>query len=130
MIVDASALVAILRDEPEKAEFSSQIANAAAVRLSAATYFEAAIVIDAARDPVASAKYDEFLAMNSISIEPVTVTQARTARQAYRDFGRGSGHPAKLNFGDCLTYALAKELSAPLLFKGTDFQHTDVKCAR
>ena len=83
-------------------------------------------MIDAKRNPIASRRLDELIAEAAISIEPVTAEQARIARQAYRDFGKGSRHPAQLNFGDCFAYALAKELREPLLFKGNDFIHTDV----
>ncbi len=83
-------------------------------------------MIDRARDPVASRKLDSLLVANNIAIAEVTAEQARIARQAYRDFGKGSGHPAQLNFGDCLTYALAKETGEPILFKGDDFSHTDL----
>ena len=114
MIIDSSALVAILRAEPEQAEFARIIAREAGGRLSAASYLETAIVIDSARDPVTSRSLDVFLAASDISIAAVTPSQARIAREAYRDFGRGSGHPAQLNFGDCLTYALAKEMGEPL----------------
>ena len=125
MIVDTSALIAILRDESEAKVFADAIA-AEACRMSAANFVEAAAVIDAARDPVASRRFDELLAAAQITIEPVSETQARIAREAYRDFGKGSGHPAQLNFGDCFAYALAKESGEPLLFKGRDFHHTDV----
>ena len=90
---------------------------------------EAAIVIDAGRSPVASRRLDDLLREAGITIEPVTEAQARIARQAYRDFGRGSGHPARLNFGDCFAYALARETGETLLFKGDDFTHTDVSPA-
>lgn len=130
MIIDTSAIVAILREEPEAREFAVLLGGAAAPKLSAGSYLESGIVIDAQRDPVASSKLDALISDARIAIEPVTPAQARIAREAYRDFGKGSGHPAKLNFGDCLAYALAKDKSEPLLFKGTDFQHTDVKCAR
>jgi ribonuclease VapC len=126
VIIDASALVAILKAEPEQETFVQIIARAGHCRISAATYLETAIVIDRARDPVASRKLDSFLVANNIAIAEVTAEQARIARQAYRDFGRGSGHPAQLNFGDCLTYALAKETGEPILFKGDDFSHTDL----
>ena len=129
MIVDTSALIAILRDESEARLFAEAIA-AAACRMSAASFLEAAAVIDAARDPVASRRFDELLATARIAIEPVTEAQARIAREAYRDFGKGSGHRAQLNFGDCFTYALAKESGEPLLFKGDDFHHTDIAVAR
>ncbi|WP_245647726.1 type II toxin-antitoxin system VapC family toxin [Novosphingobium lentum] len=94
--------------------------------LSAANYLEAAIVIDGERNPVASTKLDGLLVRFGIKIEPVTEAQARIARQAYRDFGRGSGHPAKLNFGDCFAYALATERGEPLLYKGDDFIHAGI----
>ena len=129
MIVDSSALVAILRGEPEQATFVAAIARAGGARLSAASYLETAIVIDRARDPVTSRALDPFLAVNDIIVEAVTSAQARIAREAYRDFGKGSGHAAGLNFGDCLTYALAADSREPLLFKGDDFNHTDLEVA-
>jgi ribonuclease VapC len=126
MIVDASALIAILRDEPEAPFFAQAIENAAFRRLSAANFLETAVVIDGGRDPVASRRFDELIAEACIVIEPVTEPQAKIAREAYRDFGKGSGHPAQLNFGDCFAYALAKDKGEPLLFKGNDFVHTDI----
>jgi len=129
VIVDTSALIAILRDEPDAATFAEAIAAAPAVLLSAANYVELGAVIDSARDPVASRRVDELLDVAEIEIEPVTQAQARRARDAYRDFGKGSGHPAALNFGDCFAYALATDLGEPLLFKGTDFAQTDVESA-
>lgn len=86
-------------------------------------------VIDASRDPIASRRFDDLLREARFAIEPVTEAQARIAREAYRDFGRGSGHPARLNFGDCFAYALAKTMNEPLLFNGDDFTQTDVKSA-
>ncbi len=126
MIVDTSALIAILRDEPEARFCAQAIENAAQRYLSAANFLEAAAVIDGSRDPVASRRFDELIAAAGIVIEPVTEAQARIAREAYRDFGKGSGHPARLNFGDCFAYALAKDRGEPLLFKGDDFGHTDI----
>ncbi len=126
MIIDTSALVAILRDEPDAHVFARAIAEASDARISAATYVEVAAVIDGARDPVASRRVDELLHLAAITIEPVSEVQARRAREAYRDFGKGSGHPARLNFGDCISYALATSLGDTLLFKGDDFGHTDV----
>jgi ribonuclease VapC len=82
-----------------------------------------------ANDPVASRRFNDLLKAADVIIEPVTVEQAHIARDAYRDFDRGSGHPAKLNFGDCFAYALAKAKSEPLLFKGHDFAKTDVAAA-
>lgn len=126
MIIDSSALIAILRGEPEALALARAIDAAANRRVSAATYLETAIVIDAAGDPVPSRYPDELLRVARISVEPFTEAHARVAREAYRDFGRGSGHPARLNFGDWFSYALAKTADEPLLFKGFDFAHTDV----
>lgn len=127
MIVDTSAVIAILRDEPDAALFANALEHAAASnRISAANYLEAAVVIDASRDPIASRRFDDFTREARLAIEPVTEGQARIAREAYRDFGKGSGHPAQLNFGDCFAYALAKVTDEPLLFKGDDFVHTDL----
>jgi ribonuclease VapC len=126
MIIDTSALIAILRNEPEARFCAQAIENAARRCLSAANFLEASVVIDCSRDPVASRRFDELIKEASIVIEPVTEAQARIAREAYRDFGKGSGHPAQLNFGDCFAYALAKDRGEPLLFKGDDFIHTDI----
>jgi ribonuclease VapC len=130
MILDTSALIAILRFEAEAPEFAGIIERAPQPRISAVSYAEAGAVIDANRDPIASRRYDELIEEAQIAIEPVTEAQAHIARQAYRDFGKTSGHPAKLNFGDCFSYALAKTKGEPLLFKGEDFSRTDVKSAR
>lgn len=126
MVIDTSALIAILRAEPDAEIFASAVADAEVRRLSAASYVEAGAVIDGSRDPVASRRLDDLLRTANIQIEPVTVDQAESARAAYRDFGKGSGHPAGLNFGDCFAYALARAWSEPLLFKGNDFARTDV----
>jgi ribonuclease VapC len=91
--------------------------------LSAANYLEAGIVIDHERNPALSAKLDAVIAELGIEVVSVTPGQARIARQAYRDFGKGSGHKAQLNFGDCFAYALAMERGEPLLYKGDDFVH-------
>jgi ribonuclease VapC len=126
MIIDTSALVAILRDEPEAEVCARAIESAAMRRLSAVNFVEAAVVIDGSRDPIASRRFDDLLKEAKVLVEPVTEIQARLARDAYRDFGKGSGHPARLNFGDCFAYALAKVTGEPLLFKGADFVHTDI----
>lgn len=128
MIVDTSAIVAILLGEPEAADFIDALLDAPAARMSAATYVEVAVVVDANRDPVLSARFDELAA--EIEVVPMTRDHADTARQAYRDYGRGTGHPARLNLGDCFSYALARESGEPLLFKGNDFVHTDLLPAR
>jgi len=129
MIVDTSALIAILRDEPEARACASAIESSAIRRVSAANFVETALIIDASRDPVASRRFDDLIREAQIIVEPVTEAQARIAREAYRDFGKGSGHPAKLNFGDCFAYALAKVTAEPLLFKGDDFARTDIEPA-
>lgn len=129
MILDSSAVIAILRREPESAQFRQTMEEADSRRISAVNYVEAAVVADARRNPVDSRLFDEFFHEGEITIEPVTEPQARLARAAYRDFGKGSGHPARLNFGDCFAYALAKDLREPLLCKGSGFSRTDVKRA-
>lgn len=126
MIVDTSAVLAILRDEPEALACATAIERAATRWISAANLLEAAIVVDASRDPVASRRFDELITLARMAVIPVTEEQARIGRAAYRDFGKGSGHPAQLNFGDCFAYALAKVADEPLLFKGADFVHTDL----
>lgn len=126
MIVDTSALVAILRDEPEALSFVEAIANASMCRVSAASFVETAAVIDGGRNPISSRRFDDFFREAGLTIEPVTEAQAHIARAAYRDFGKGSGHPARLNLGDCFAYALARATGEPLLFKGGDFIHTDI----
>jgi ribonuclease VapC len=129
VIIDTSALIAILRDEPEARRFAEAIESATERRISAASYVEIAAVIDGGRDPVASRLVDQLLDAAHIVIEPVTEAQARIAREAYRDFGKGSGHAAGLNLGDCFAYALAKATGEPLLFKGDDFSQTDIVAA-
>lgn len=129
MIIDTSALVAILRDEPERTAFAEAIVQAPFPRMSAATYLEVGVVVDGRRNPALSRLVDGVIAEGDIAIEPVTARQAIIARSAYRDYGRGSGHPAQLNFGDCFSYALAVDTDEELLFKGTDFIHTDVRPA-
>ena len=126
MIVDTSAIIAILRDEPGADRYAHTLARARGPKMSAATYLETAIVVDLIRDPVLSRRLDELLVVLDATVEPVTRHHAEIARQAYRDFGKGSGHPAGLNFGDCFSYALARASGEPLLFRGTDFGHTDV----
>jgi len=126
VIVDTSALIAIIRAEPDAAIYAERLAAAQDSLISAANYVETAIVVDASRDPVAVRRFDELLQVAGLTVAPVTAEQARIARDAYRDFGKGSGHPARLNFGDCFAYALAKDHGEALLFKGDDFGHTDV----
>lgn len=129
MIIDTSALIAILFAEPDAAAYAAAIEAAEERRISAVNYVEAGVVIDGRRDPVASRRFDDAIRAAGINIEPVDEHQAQLARTAYRDFGRGSGHPARLNFGDCFAYALARHLGEPLLFKGDDFPQTDIAAA-
>lgn len=126
MIIDSSALVAILTSESDADVLEEALIASPARRISAVTYVEASIVMDSRGRPVVSHALDNFLQISQIGIEPVTVQQARLARQAYREFGKGR-HRAGLNFGDCFAYALAKDKSEPLLFKGDDFRRTDVE---
>ena len=128
MIIDTSAVLAILLAENDAERYAHAIEGAHIRRMSAASYLEAAVVIDNRGDAVASREFDLFFRRAAIAVEPVTFEQAQTARQAYRDFGKGR-HPAGLNFGDCLSYALAKSLDEPLLYKGDDFAQTDVERA-
>jgi ribonuclease VapC len=128
VILDSSAVVAVLRAEPEAPEMARTMDRAETCSISVVSYVEAAIVIDAGRDPIASRRFDDFFREAEIVLEPVTRRQAEIAREAYRDFGKGR-HRAGLNFGDCFAYALAKSLNEPLLFKGNDFRHTDIQPA-
>lgn len=129
MIVDTSAVIAILTAEDDASIYANAIADASVRRLSAAGYLECGIVLDNQRDPVISRSLDELLAEAEFVIEPVTEQHARLARDAYADFGKGSGHRAGLNFGDCLSYALALDAREPLLWKGDDFEHTGIASA-
>ena len=128
MVIDTSAVLAILLDEGDAKRYAEAIEKAGARHMSAANYLEAALIVDTRGDSVASREFDRFFRRADFVIEPVTFEHARTARQAYRDFGKGQ-HPAALNLGDCLAYALAKSLDQPLLFKGSDFARTDIESA-
>jgi ribonuclease VapC len=129
VIVDTSAVIAILKGEDDAPVYAQAIAAADVRRLSAASYLECGIALDYQRDPIISRSLDELLREAEFVVESVTERQASLARQAYADFGRGSGHPAGLNFGDCLSYALALDSREPLLWKGDDFGHTGVRSA-
>lgn len=129
MIVDTSALIALLQREPTADAVSDALAAAGAVAISAATLIEAAIVADGSRDPVRSARFDAIIDALDVEIVPVSGAHVDLARRAFREFGRGSGHPARLNFGDCFSYALARERGEDLLYIGDDFAHTDLSSA-
>jgi ribonuclease VapC len=128
MIVDASVIVAILREEPETHAMLEALHRTQSRLISAVNYVEAAIIADRNSEPILSRRLNQLLSDAEIHITPVTATQAEIARAAYRDFGKGR-HKAGLNLGDCFAYALAIEMREALLFKGSDFQHTDVKVA-
>ena len=130
MIVDSSAVVAMVREEPGHDDLLTALDRSLSrPMISAVSYVESAIVLDAQRDPVLSGRLDQLLDVFQVEVVPVTASQARRAREAYRDFGRGSGHLARLNFGDVFAYALAAETGETLLYKGDDFGHTDVRSA-
>lgn len=128
MIVDTSAMVAIFYGEPEAADFTRRIHDAAITRISVANHVELSMVIEKQLGPEGMRQVDAFFRRASITIEPVTVEQGNLARQAFLDFGKGR-HKAGLNFGDCFAYALSKDLNEPLLFKGKDFAETDIRPA-
>ena len=127
MIVDTSAVVAVLRNEADADIYSRVIAKSPTVRISAGTYVELGVVIDGLDDPVISGALDKYLEEARVIIEPLTAAQAQMARTAYQRFGKGSGHAARLNLGDCFAYALARALGEPLLFKDEDFRLTDIE---
>jgi ribonuclease VapC len=128
MVVDTSALLAILEQEPEAEHMARAIASDAAPSISSATLLEAGIVVQARRGDEGGRDLDLLIAKLGVTVVPFTPRQADLARKAYRSFGRGQ-HPAALNFGDCLAYALAKDTAEPLLAKGGDFQKTDLVLA-
>lgn len=127
-MIDSSALMAILQDEPERAAFVRKLARDPVRLLSAANWLEVAILIDDRYAEAGARDLKLLLVEAAVEIVPVTAAQAELARTAYRRFGRGN-HPAKLNYGDCFAYALAQETGEPLLFKGEDFGQTDIAVA-
>ncbi|UFX13126.1 type II toxin-antitoxin system VapC family toxin [Sinorhizobium meliloti] len=125
MIVDTSALVAILYREPQAASFVNYIHDAETTRISVANYVELSMVVESQLGPDGMRQAEAFFRRAGIIVEPVTLEHGELARQAFLDFGKGR-HKAGLNFGDCFAYALAKASGEPLLFKGNDFSQTDV----
>jgi ribonuclease VapC len=128
MIIDTSALVGILDQEPEAERFIRAIAKASERMLSAANLVETGIVMQVRRGDDAARDLDLLLAKLKVDVVSVSANQAELARDAFHRFGRGR-HRARLNFGDCFAYALAKESAAPMLFKGNDFSQTDIAVA-
>jgi ribonuclease VapC len=129
VIVDTSAIIAIIANDPERPALLQAMLDSPSVRMSAGSLLETSIVVDRLGDPVASRRLDDLLAALGVEVVEMTREQAEIGRAAYRDFGKGSGHPAGLNLGDCFAYALARQTREPLLFKGEDFAHTDVTSA-
>jgi ribonuclease VapC len=128
MILDTSAVSAIFFNEPEGDHFLQMIRDADRCRISAANFVELSMVIEGQLGAEGGRQLDMFFRRAEIVIEMVTVEQAHLARQAFLDFGKGR-HAAQLNFGDCFAYALAKATGEPLLFKGMDFNKTDIRKA-
>lgn len=129
MVVDTSALVAIMNDEPERRHFNELIEAATATYVSAANLLETRIVLFARTGDSAVLALDAFLLKSGMMVMAVSPPIADIAFDAYRRYGKSGGHGASLNYGDCFSYALAKHLGAPLLFKGKDFSETDIRSA-
>lgn len=127
MIVDTSALVAVHEGEDDGADLLAKLRHESDLKISAGTLLETSIVLDARQPGRTSRRLDRLVRDLGIRVVPVDGEHVRVARAAYRDFGRGSGHLAGLTFGDCFAYALASITGEPLLFKGDDFGHTDVR---
>ena len=128
MIIDTSAIIAVLFNEHDAKVYADLITQSDSRRMSAAAFVETAIVVETQTKSSGSRQLDAFLRRADIAIEPVTEEHAHIARQAFIDFGKGR-HPAALNYGDCFSYALAKATGEPLLFKGKDFSKTDLVTA-
>ncbi len=126
MVIDTSALLAILQDEPERRVFNEAVEAADTRSVSVASFVEVSIVIDSRYGPDGVRDFDLLLSKAEIQLVPVDSEQAFLARQAFRQYGKGR-HAASLNFGDCFSYALSKSLGEPLLFKGEDFAKTDLQ---
>lgn len=129
MIVDTSAIIAILTAEPEREALLDTLARASEAALGAPSLVEAHAVVARRGDAAMGRRLDRLLESLGVAVEPFDAAQAAIATRAYREYGRGSGHPAALNLGDCFSYALASHLDRPLLYVGEDFSHTDVRAA-
>lgn len=128
MILDSSAILAIVLREPDRLRYVDALLEGAPRRMSVANWLEATMVVDRRGSAISISHFEDFLRDATIELMPVSVSQASIARMAWRTFGRGI-HPARLNYGDCFAYALAKESREPLLFKGNDFAQTDIEPA-
>jgi ribonuclease VapC len=128
MIIDSSALLAIVLREPDAGRYLDAMLAEDKRRMSVANWFEASMVVDGRGNSTAAHRFDEFTGAARLELCPVSTRQAALARKAWRDYGRGN-HKARLNFGDCFAYALARDTGEKLLFKGNDFIHTDIEPA-
>lgn len=128
MVIDTSAVVAILFGEPEAERFAEAIEQDAVRLMSAASVLEASLVVESELGEEGGRELDLLLLKAGVEIIPFNEAQLKVARRAFRAFGKGR-HPAGLNYGDCLSYALSMTTGEPLLFKGTDFTKTDVRAA-
>jgi len=129
MVLDTSAVVAVLQNEPERRKFNEAIEASESRSLSTASFVECSMILESRYGTDGVRDLDLFIAKAQISLVPVDEEQANLARRAFQKFGKGR-HPAGLNFGDCFSYALSRALDLPLLFKGNDFNQTDVECHR
>lgn len=129
MIVDASALLAVVLGEEDAERYARAMIRARSPLISPVNYWEAAVRVDRSDHPVTLHRFDALIELTGLSIAPMSAQQAILARRAYVTYGKGV-HRAGLNMGDCFAYALARETGRPLLFKGEDFAHTDIEAAR
>lgn len=127
MVIDTSAVLAILQNEPERRKFNEAIETAESRSLSTASFVESSMILESRYGADGVRDLDLFISKAQLMLAPVDTEQAQLARDAFRKYGKGR-HPAGLNFGDCFSYALAKVLDEPLLFKGEDFSKTDIEC--
>ena len=126
MIVDSSALMAIVLKEPDGDAFLQALSRTRNRKISAATWVEVHMVVDSLnQNPAAKSRFEDLMERLKLEVVPVDADMAWAARRANQDYGKGC-HPARLNFGDCFSYALAKQTGEPLLFKGNDFSQTDI----
>lgn len=127
MVIDTSALLAILQNEPERRKFNEAIEAAETRSMSTASFLEISMIVESRYGADGVRDLDLLIAKAKVSLVPVDEDQAHLARQGFQKYGKGR-HPAGLNYGDCFSYALARSLEQPLLFKGNDFSQTDVEC--
>lgn len=129
IVIDTSAIFAIMASEPEAIEIRRVLKTDPELAISAFTVFECRTVLHRRLARAAQSEFSQFLQLANVQVEPFDSDLAEIAFVAYRTMGKGSGHKAQLNLGDCASYALAKAFDAPLLYKGNDFTHTDVRSA-